>query len=426
MAGRRAVRWARRGPRRVRRACLAAGAALLLPATLVSCGGAVTATDADAGVQRMLDVRARAVRDHDEQAFLAGVDPGAASFRAAQRRTFEHLAAVPLADWQYRLTDTDAFPLPAGRGERIAARVELRYRVRGYDAAPVVAVQYLTLARRDGDWRVLSDTDGEDSGKVSMRQLWDDGPVSLVRGRRSLVIGARGEDGRLRELARRTDGAVPAVADAWPGRWSRRVVVEAPPTVARMAELLGSDQPAGYTGIAAVTTGEAGGSAQAPADRVIVNPDAYAQLTDAGRAVVLTHETTHVATRARTTASTPLWLSEGFADWVAYRRTKNAPHTAAPELTAAAAAHRLPGKLPTNDDFGFTRKPDDLARAYEGSWLACRMVADEWGERKLTGLYEAAGRDSDLDAVLRDRLHVSTADFTRRWRAYLAKVLNSS
>jgi hypothetical protein len=55
-----------------------------------------------------------------------------------------------------------------------------------------------------------------------------------------------------------------------------------------MAGLLGSTD-GDYRGIAAVTTGEAGGAGAAPADRVIVNPDAYGLLGDFGRQVVLTH-----------------------------------------------------------------------------------------------------------------------------------------
>lgn len=114
-----------------------------------------------------------------------------------------------------------------------------------------------------------------------------------------------------------------------------------------MAGLLGSPASS-YRGIAAVTTGETGGREHAPADRIIVNPDAYGLLGSLGKQVVLTHETTHVATRADTTSATPLWLSEGYADWVGYRGSGRTAAQAAPNWPARSPrAGRPPGCRPT-------------------------------------------------------------------------------
>ncbi|GAA3173052.1 hypothetical protein GCM10017688_24500 [Streptomyces ramulosus] len=341
-------------------------------------------------VQRMLDARARAVQEHDEAAFLASVDPVRPGYRDRQRRAFRTIEELPLTGWRYDLVATDAFPLASG-GSTMAAKVELRYRLKGFDAEPVTSVQYLTLTRTAGRWRIASDDEGTASGHAGTRQLWDQGPVAAVRGRHALVLGAAGDRGRLADLARRADAAVPAVTAAWQGRWSGQVVIEAPGSVAGMAQLLGSGDPSAYAGIAAVTTGEAGAQAKAPADRVIVNPEAYADLNDTGRAVVLAHEITHVATRTATTGDTPLWLSEGFADWVAYRGKRHTAAAAAPELSRAVAAGHPPRRLPADADFGFTGRADRLAKAYESGWLACRMIADTWGEAKLRAFYRAAG-----------------------------------
>ncbi|MGW1379730.1 hypothetical protein ACWD6P_36470 [Streptomyces sp. NPDC002446] len=457
--------------RRPSRAGAAGCAALSALALLVPLAGCTPRTASSArfpDVQRMLDARARAVEQRDEAGFLAAVDPRAAGFRARQRAVFAHLAGVPLADWRYDLDSIGAFPLPGpGTGERLAAKVRLHYRLKGYDTAPVSAAQYLTLTERDGRWLISSDTDGAAAGKSGTRQLWDQGPVRVVRGRHSLVLGGAAHPDRLKDLARRADQAVPAVSAAWKGKWARKVVVEAPDSVARMAQLMGSDDPSGYLGIAAVTTGEAGVTTAAPADRVIINPDAYEELNDLGRKVVLTHETTHVATRTVTTAATPLWLSEGFADWVAYRDTHRKATTTAPELTRAVHTGDLPAKLPTDADFGFRAGADRLAKAYEGSWLACRMIAEKWGEAKLIAFYRAAGRSAlrtsvpggagapmeaatatpadarpaapatgtrhrtparadraeRTDRTLRAQLGVGLAEFTRLWRAYVRQEL---
>ncbi|MFJ9851848.1 hypothetical protein [Streptomyces sp. NPDC101150] len=454
----------RAGRRWPSRAGAAAGAvpllALLVPVT--GCAPQTPPRDRYPDVQRMLDSRSRAVRDGDTAALLSTVDPHAGGYRARQRHMIANLAAVPLTDWHYDLVATDAFPLPmGGPGARIAAKVRLSYRLKGYDTAPVTSLQYLTLTRHAGRWRISSDSDGAPSGKPGTRQLWDQGPVRLVRGRHSLVLGGAATPDRLRDLADRVDEAVPAVSDAWKGGWSGKVVVEAPDTVDQMAQLLGDGDAAGYAGIAAVTTGEAGASATAPADRVIVNPEAYEELNDLGRAVVLTHETTHVATRTVTTSATPLWLSEGFADWVAYRRIRREAASTAPELSRAVAQGAAPDRLPTDEDFGFQAGADRLAKAYEGGWLACRMIADKWGEAKLIAFYRAAGRSGAenaagrvrgpmeavqathhprphrspgsapartrrlpgraelLDRAMRTQLGVGLAEFTREWQEYL-------
>ncbi|KUJ54604.1 hypothetical protein ACZ90_65970 [Streptomyces albus subsp. albus] len=400
---------------------------VLLAATLTGCGDQPADTPDRADIQRMLDQRAAAVRVRDADAFLATVDRGAQGYRTGQRRVFGNLSKVPLRSWSYRLGETGGFRPAAGPGHRVAARVELRYRLTGYDTVPVVSSQYLTLVRRAGRWYVAAD-----GGRRGPQQLWDQGAVRVVRGRHSLVLGVGQDSGRLRAIARTADTAVPAVAGAWGDRWAGRVVVEVPSSLNRMAALLGADSAAGYRGIAAVTTGEVGGAQAAPADRVIVNPDAYPVLGDLGRQVVMTHETAHVATRAYTTESTPLWLSEGFADWVAYRDTGRTPRDIAPELARAVDGGEPPLELPRTEDFRFGADPDALARAYEEGWLACRMVADRWGEQKLVDFYRAVGasaardRDGALEAALITVLRVQPAQFRELWRAYVAQALSES
>jgi hypothetical protein len=396
----------------------------LVLAGLVGCGGGKPAKGADTGIGELLARRAAAVLGHDADAFAATADPNGPRFRAAQRRVIGNLADVPLAAWSYRLIRTDAFPLPPVAGDggaaRTAAEVELRYRLRGYDAQPVVSTSYLTLTRRAGHWYVAADDEGAAAGKRSAVQLWDQGKVTVVRGEHSLVLGL-GDAAALRGYAEDADRAVPQVRAAWGSAgWPGNVVVEAPKTLDQLGALLGAD-PEDYRGIAALTTGELGRSANAPADRVIVNPAAFPRLSAFGRQVVLTHETTHVATRQATTARTPLWLSEGFADWAAYREAGRTAPEIAPELAADVTAGHLPAALPTDADFQPTAA--GLAQAYEGGWLACRLIADQWSPDTLRALYRAAGRATSPEAALKTTLGLSLPDFTARWRTYVEQEL---
>ncbi|MER5848319.1 hypothetical protein ABT126_15020 [Streptomyces sp. NPDC002012] len=367
------------------------------------------------GIRATLDRRAAAVLEHDTDAYLAAIDPRATGLRTAQLRELDNLADVPLSSWTYRLTDV------TGQGtDRATADIQLRYRIKGYDAAPVTADRVLDLRRDSADdrWYIVGDRAGKDSG----RQLWQQGDVQVVDGKHSLVLGVGRTEQELRRIARAADRAVPAVSDAWPERWAGRVVVLVPHTMEDMADLLGSPA-ANYRGIAAVTTAQTGGPDRAPADRVIVNPQAYGMLGTFGQRIVLTHEITHVATRTRTSAATPTWLSEGFADWAAYRAEDRTAAQAAPELAGAVLRGDLPAELPTGEDFGFAGDPARLARAYEGAWLACELIADHWGEKKLFAFYRAvgghSGRDGAVEQAMHEVLSTTPQDFTARWREYL-------
>ncbi|MCP3756440.1 DUF4412 domain-containing protein [Streptomyces sp. TBY4] len=317
------------------------------------------------------------------------------------------LAAIPLEGWSYEVSTVRV------DGVRALARAELRYRLTGYDTAPAGSAREVELTRDGGSWAVTADR----PAPGALPQLWDQGPVSVERGAHALVLGGAGQgSGPLSEIAAEADKAVPAASAAWPRPWAGRVVVLVPGSLDAMAALLG--RPAEeYRGLGAVTTGRTG-AGPAPADRVVVNPEGYGQLTAEGRQVILTHETTHVATRAATTSRTPLWLSEGFADWAAYRDSGRTPAEAAPSLARAVRRGELPASLPEPGAFAFGGDADALARAYEGSWLACRLIARRWGEPALVSLYESAGRES-LPTALQKSLGTDPAALTRAWQQSL-------
>ncbi|WP_306321322.1 MULTISPECIES: hypothetical protein [unclassified Streptomyces] len=389
---------------------MALGALLVGVSALSGCGAADDAPRGQdaAAVQRVLDRRAQAVVTRDGPAYR---DTG-----SAEPELIDDLAEVPLDSWQYRLTHLDR------TGSRATATAELRYRVDGYDKAPVVAERTLRLGHGDKGWYVTGDRPAKKAGE----QLWEQGPVTAVRGAHSLVLGVGKERSELRSYAELADDAVPSVRRAWGDGWARRIVVLVPESLDEMGRLLGAPA-AGYQGIAAVTTGEAGGPKTAPADRVILNPEAYSVLGEVGKQVVLTHETAHVATRRATSAATPLWLSEGYADWAGYRESDRTPKQAAPELRRAVLRSAAPAELPADKDFGFSGDSAELARAYEGGWLACRMIVDQWGEAKLNAFYAAVGakgqRAGAVDGALQQVLGVDERDFVARWRAYVRSEL---
>jgi hypothetical protein len=345
----------------------------------------------DAGA--LLDRRARALLVGDRAAFTATGDAG----------EWKPLHALPLSAWRYRVT---------GRQGEDGATVEaeVRYRLER-DAGTATARRVLTLGRDEDDggaWRVTADRPAPGEPE----QLWDQSPAvrTAVTARTLVVALGTADPGAWTAPG---DTAARAVRAAWDT--TVRPVIVVPDSTDAMARLLGAPT-ATYRDTAAVTTSGA-------APRVMVNPEAWEALGEEARQVVLTHETAHVALRPRTTPRTPMWLSEGCADWTAYRTSRQDPAAIAPALARAVRAGDVPRRLPADEDFAFGGDAGTVGRAYEGAWTACRLVAAHWGERAVRDLYEAAGADGE-DAALKDVLGVDRAAFTDLWRASLRRDLD--
>ncbi|MBF8193913.1 hypothetical protein ITP53_51215 [Nonomuraea sp. K274] len=237
-----------------------------------------------------------------------------------------------------------------------------------------------------------------------VRGLWCEGTV-VARGTHAVVVGHHTPRRSLDEMARRADEAGRRVSVVLGAPVRPLVVV--PASAAEAASLAGVGR---VDGLAAVADGT----------RVIVVPEFFALLSPVGKDVVLTHELTHVAAG---TDGVPVWLYEGFADYVGYRDSGLPVKTAAAELAAEVRDGRLPTELPGPAAFAADgRDPVRLARAYQEAWLACRFLADRFGEGTLVRLYRAArarGADQALAA-----LGLSTATLTARWRDYVRDQLS--
>lgn len=384
-------------------------------------------------IARLLERRATAMRADDRAGYLAAVDPASTAFRDAQAAVFDNAAQIPFASWDYELVAPDAFTLSEqrlatfGGATVFTAQVDLTYRIEGLDSAPVRSPQYLTFVLRDGSWFIASDSDGAASGLSGAVQVWDLGPVAVLRGDAGIVLGV-GDKTDLRSYQKDMETAVPDVHKVWGHEWAGKAVVIVPANQEQMARLLGAE-PQKYARIAAVTTGERGATVDAAAaDRVIVNPDAFRELGAIERRVVMTHEITHVASRAFTRNWTPTWLSEGFADYVGYLNSGQTIRSAAPELRRDVREGRVPQALPTDEAFETTQ--DALPQAYEMGWLACRMIAERWGQEKLVAFYRAVGeappsgvgqpdQKSRLTSAFVSVLKISPADFTTQWVQYV-------
>jgi len=137
---------------------------------------------------------------------------------------------------------------------------------------------------------------------------------------------------------------------------------------------------------------------------------------------VLTHETTHVATRAHTTAM-PTWLLEGFADYVALDHAGIPVSVAASQILEQIRRHGPPDHLPTADELSPTAV--GLGATYEEAWLATRYVAVLYGEAKLVAFYFAVSGGENVDKAFRTVLGTSQDAFVRSWSADARRLARS-
>jgi hypothetical protein len=381
-----------------------------------------------AQVTAVLARHADAVRQHSGAAFLADVDTAAAaaSFRTRQQAQIANLAAVPLRSWRYAVSAsvTDRAVLSAS-AKRLGAPVlivhlSLSYALAFVDAHPSAQDLWWTFVRRDGRVVIAADRDLAGSGGTSWTGPWDYGPVVSVRGAASLVLGHPSRSAQLPGIAAAVDEAVPAVTAVWGTGWARRVAVLVPGSDAELQALVGTGTA--LTDISAVAVLDSGDTGA----RLVLNPDTLDALSPTGLRIVIRHEVTHIASAADTSPSSPRWLVEGFAEYVANLGTGQSVAVAARELRAGVARGRLPGALPTDAAFG--SRGAGLAQLYEQAWLACRLLAARAGPSGLVRFYRLVGASpyapaAAVAAALRTVLHESTAAFTAQWRRYLSEQL---
>lgn len=391
----------------------------------------------DKAIRALLDRRAAAVLDRDRDAFLADVDSTDGAFVSAQERLFDNLEQLEFASWEYELIGRDynrpdlestydrPFHLPA---------LLLHYAIEGFDVAPVARPQVLTFLDRGKRWVIASDSDADsDLPETGHADPWDRRAMVAAKGRHVLVLADAKDRRRLKSLVSVSDAAVRRVRAMWPDGWRRRVVVVAVRdqrlietyfrTALQSSEGVAAiavpafDVVPGWSRAADAAT-EAGNGARG---RIILNPR-YFDPRDKDNADLLTHEVTHVATQERTLVGTPEWLSEGAAEYTAYRYLRpfavDLPRSLRRQVSTGSVA------LPT---YEFYQRQVDAN--YVAGFLACAYVAQEYGEPTLRRMYARLGRTAaeieTLDRqerVLQDMFGLTTEQFSREIAQFAAGI----
>ncbi len=358
-------------------------------------------------IRDLLDARAKALVDGDEDAFLATVDPTDDGFVAQQRTLFDNLAELPVSSVDY-LVDDAAGLSPAevkGGDPLFRPSVIEAVRLTGVDRAPVGNVLENTFVRRDGGWLLGAETAPGDypEGEEPQSRPWGGVPIAASREDDLLVVVDRDDHDALRGLAGAVANDIREDAEVLgiPARYDVMVDATTSGSV-RMMNTLDDSEAAAVT-FPVFALGADGDATRLGGLRIKVNPEAVDDYAD--NEFVLKHELTHFL-MFRHAGAWPTWLSEGLADYVA---TQPLPFAAGPAGADAAYLDGLRRALPTTAKWGLDPQADYvIARA------AVTYLADAYGVPKVLELgraYEKVYDGGDADQLTK-RLLPATLDLT--------------
>jgi hypothetical protein len=399
---------------------------------LVACGGKdtdssllgdrggsarVSATQARAQEQRILDQRVRAVRERNLDLFLRRVDHRDAALMARQRQYFANLVQLPLASFGYQVLDqpwTGVAVAPRwGKDVRIP-QVRQTTQLAGFDAVPVVRTVGFVFSFRQGRATIVSDRTS--AGKplfAGTPAPWDLTAITVRRDGNVLGIFDAGMRGSAATVTGAVRSGIDQIDRALPFTWSGRVVVysvQSPGVLASFTDVPGGSLD--HLGALTFPTYAVTGRPQVASTRMLLLPTSVkAGQPFLGR--ITRHELSHVAIGIRDDGA-PVWVSEGIAEYLGARDV--AQHDRIIPTSALARARTEDAGMPVSATFNDT----DQEWHYALSWMAFDYIADTFGEARLWELVDAMHNggdgtsDADQDRVLSQVLGFDSHELARR------------
>ena len=333
---------------------------------------------------------------------MATIDDGSVSFAIRQRRLFAAMADVPLGSYELeaawsrfgdlaRPSDVRKYP---EADEVVIPITEEHYRIEGFDPLPAAEDLFYTFVKRDGEWLIAEDTDLDDFTFFSARHLWDSGPLYTKSSEHFLLFAhpcnAQVTQGCLAvgaDFLSLAEAGLSTLERYWSVPWSEKVAVLVPGSIDELERMIQSTFDLDNFVAFAYSTIDLDHGFDYTGNRIIPNPNEFQGRAGPSVQEILTHELLHVATRASAGPFLPIFVEEGYADYVG--------HDANPGALAFfnndVAAGIFDGLLP--EDYQFTiGSGTDIFRSYQKAHSAVRFFIETYGLEAFQRFYTGLGR----------------------------------
>lgn len=367
-----------------------------------------------ARITQVLSGLTQAWTDRDRTAFVGRAGSSDAS-RRWSARTYANLAALPVASFTARLVTED--PAGLGSGGTFVAEVEI-----GWTPAPASGMAPAGQAQSTVNLVLRPSAGGYDIEGVTPAgaptPVWLLGALEVDRTAATTVVRVdRAAAERPADGARLDRTIAEGVNDVRRvvGRPSHKATVVIPSSATQAAQLLGQSETE-LSQIAAATATVDGSLTSRSPVAVVVNPPVFAGLDTRGSQIVISHELTHAYTDV-TTTDLPLWIVEGFADYVALRGEKTPVRKSAAQILARVRDGGAPTALPGPKEFGSSQH--GLGATYESAWLIFQMLGKRYDNDAVVDFYTAVRTGTAVDKALRKSFGLDEEGLTAAWRGYL-------
>lgn len=243
--------------------------------------------------------------------------------------------------------------------------------------------------------------------------LWLEGALSVVRRDNATSVRINGGSAEP-SMQQMLLSAMADVRQVY-GQPKSDLFVVLPSDVSESADITGTSE-ARLSQLAATTASLDGSTSSKAPVAVVLNPGVFSPMNARAAQIVLTHEATHEVTRAAT-AVAPLWVTEGYADYVALSDDRLSPKRSASQVLARVRKQGPRKQLPTDDAFAGTASR--LGAAYEGAWMAFRMLGETYDDATISRFYRQVLDGRSVDVAARRAFDRSIDDITASWRDYL-------
>ncbi|MGW9209237.1 hypothetical protein ACWGR4_19900 [Embleya sp. NPDC055664] len=416
------------------------------PGTATPMAPAHGPTIATADIQAIADRRTAAILARDEAAFTVDLDSDVPDLVGGQQRLFRNLARVSFDRLAYRVETVQTMP---ATDDRITAYVDVSFdhRISRADTATVGEGYRWTVVRdAPGAPLRITGVDGtpyEGAGYAYARDYpapWDHADLTVVRREHVVVLAdpatARGAD----RLADAAEAAARADIDTWsdggpPGTAPGFVIV---PVADRdtFYRLYGGrtgdhGEESGLT--YALRTIGPDGKGHFGGSRIVLDTTSgwFTSTNPRRLGELLRHEMAHaLVTPLRNEVPNqdqPVWVVEGFADWLSLRGHTLLGTDELYEARTYIAGNRFTGKLPTDNEL-YQADTVGNAAAYELAHLAIRRIEEIGGTQAVYGFVTAVYADpapAAVDAALDRATGLARAEFEADWAARVHALLDA-